>query len=130
ATHAYVAHLRESNRSFDTFFRRAEAFYAEHGVLSNGSRVTDPERVTDEAIGQYVASRIQSMYSLLTELRAWSVMTGDTGELMSPEARLAGMRRAVEYHRSIQHDVYGYQEESWSFSEGRVATAMPEWMRE
>jgi hypothetical protein len=82
ATHAAVHRLRQSSPEFEAAFQDAVRVYATKS-LQTGERVSDPERIAEEAAAEFVADRIIAAARVLR----WSHIIEDLNPDQQREAK-------------------------------------------
>lgn len=107
-----------SDQAVAVSIRVAGRSHYERAIMADGRITDDPERVFQEAVGQYVAHRVQTFYSVRDRLGAARARGTLTPELY------ASLR--AQYDRAMAERVFGYDEGS---GERPTITAMPEPMR-
>ena len=109
ATHAYMdLKLEEADPEVKRLVNAAKQYYR-GGSLVGGRRVTDPERVADEAICEYVHRRVYNWWIVRDLLEA--------GKNLRPDyRRMAVAPLRISYNMAGRQRAYGYEE----FSENKT----------
>jgi hypothetical protein len=97
---------------------KSAAFEFDRAKLINGSRVDDPDRVTQEAAACYVGHRAANAWQIFQKIEFWMTILDkrETGEMTAERAREVlsfttnGLGIGEYYERQMGKRIFGYQD--------------------
>lgn len=108
STHTFFD-IMKSNARFADIMQKGIEYYR-NAPLKSGGRVTDPERVFQESVASYTENRVLNYVRSIKQLEDYqNLVNRDEVALSTEEFEKLIDEIALDYNKSQQHLVFGYQ---------------------